>query len=262
MTLTLHRQRHLTLDDSILAANLPAGAGAYGAYVDGRWADLAAVRARFPRARILSIAVFARDNADCLDIENGDATPAQAAVWVPRQRRRGVHRPGCYESADLVDEVVARLTSAGLARPDFRLWSAHYGIGPHICGPDTCKACRTACDATQWTDAAPGLNGSRVDESLLLDDFFAGAVVPAVTEDDMVLIEHGKTPFSAPAGCTRLHFVSGEKREVTIQWIGGHAETAALEGMHGLDVAVPAGLRDGIIDVTGGIGGHVALSFD
>ena len=73
-----------------------------------------------------------------------------------------------------MDALVTALGGAGISRAEVRLWSAHYGQGKHICGPGTCGY--PAADGTQWTDTAPGRNGSEIDESLLKDGFFGGSV--------------------------------------------------------------------------------------
>jgi len=160
--------------DSITPGNLPPGADAYAGYVDGRFANLTAIRARFPGARILEIAVFASSDAECADCEPGDMMPSQVAAWVKRQQARGVHRPVVYASISQMPVVRAALGSAGITRDQVRLWSAHYGAGKHIC---------TGMDGTQWTDAAPGTGGSRIDESLLNDDFFQEADLPLTDAD-------------------------------------------------------------------------------
>lgn len=260
MTFTLHRQRYLTQDDSIRATNLPPGVPAYAGYVDGIWADYDAICARFPGAQVLSIAVFVADNADCLDIETGDATPGQAPAWTKRQHRRGLARPCLYASAGIMNLVHDNLTAAGLPRSSYRLWSAHYGSGPHICGPDTCKLVKVACDGTQWTDAAPGVNGSKVDESLLADNFFAGDL-PADAEDDMEFwLEHGKHPVSLLPGKTTLRFFDGEKRDIEVQWAGAHTEKFTLDGMKPVQVTAPAGVEDAMVTVAG-LGGSVCVTF-
>ena len=48
--------------------------------------------------------------------------------------------------------------------------------GKHICGPSSCGY--PAADGTQWTDSAPGLHGSWIDESLLLPSFFPAPPKP------------------------------------------------------------------------------------
>ena len=109
---------YLTMLDSIPADQLPAGDSfAYAGYMDGEWADYDAIRARFPHAHVLSIAVFASHDADCLDIESGDATPDEAAGWYERQKARGVERPCLYASADAMEQEVVPILHGGRHRP-------------------------------------------------------------------------------------------------------------------------------------------------
>src|SRR5690242_10317159 len=123
----------ITMFDSVTASALPAGDFAYAGYVNGRFANIPQIRARFPGSDILSIAVFASADADCLDIEQGDATPAEAAGWVVRQLARGAARPCLYASVSTMNQVVAAMHAAGVPRSQLRLWSAHYTFRPHIC---------------------------------------------------------------------------------------------------------------------------------
>jgi peptidoglycan hydrolase-like protein with peptidoglycan-binding domain len=158
--------------DSIDAGELPSGDYAYASYVNGEWADYPAVVARFPSANVLSIAVSSGADADCLDIETGDATPSDAAAWYERQVARGVARPCLYADATTMSsEVVPVITAAGFDRSAVRLWSAHYA-GEHICGPASCGLVSIDMDATQWTDSALGRD---LDQSLLRADFFGPA---------------------------------------------------------------------------------------
>jgi hypothetical protein len=168
----------LRMLDSITPANLPPGADAYAGYADGRYANLTAMRARFPGKRILEIAVFAATDAEAADCEPGDMMPSQIAAWVKRQAARGVHRPVVYASISQMPAVLAALTASGVTRGQVRLWSAHYGAGKHICA---------GMDGTQWTDTAAGTGASLVDESLLPDDFFQEAPM-AITHADAATI--------------------------------------------------------------------------
>jgi peptidoglycan hydrolase-like protein with peptidoglycan-binding domain len=165
--------------DSIDPAQIPAGATAAAGYVDGEWADFDAIKARFPDANVLSIAVFPADDADCLDIETGDATPSDAAAWYERQRGRGVARPCLYADAStMASKIIPILQAAGgMDRASVRLWSAHYTYERHICGPSSCGATSIDMDGTQFTDAAAGAAGD-LDESLLLASFFDGQPAP------------------------------------------------------------------------------------
>jgi len=181
--------------DAIDVASIPLNAAAAAGYCDGSWPTILDLKARLPHAHILSIAVFAVDDADCLDIETGDATPGDAPDWVRRQQARGVYRPTLYANASTMPAVVERLTWAGIGLSEVRLWSAHYTYVAHICGPDSCAYPGVpACDGTQFTDTALGLS---LDESLLLDDFFAGPPKPPhhsaslVAGDDMFALTEG-----------------------------------------------------------------------
>jgi hypothetical protein len=173
----------LIMQDSITVANLTADADAYLGYVGGRFNTWAALQARFPRARLLSTAIAADEDAECCDREPGDLAASEIAGWVKRQMARGVHRPVVYASASNMPACLVALAVAGLTRADVRLLSAHYDAGKHICGPATCRLVTVAMDGTQWTDQAPGANGSRIDESILNDDFFEEAAMPLSTAD-------------------------------------------------------------------------------
>lgn len=158
----------ITMFDSVDTGLLPAGY-AYAAYVDGIYANYAAVKGRFLQSDVLSIAVSSASNADCLDIETGDASPESAAAWVTRQLARGTARPCLYADASEMIQVIEAMKAAGIPRSTLRLWSAHYTNSAHICGPSSCGTLPENADGTQWTDTARGIN---LDESLLLPDFF------------------------------------------------------------------------------------------
>ena len=159
--------------DTALNDQFPAGAAAYAAYVDGGLGDqpnYAYIVSTFPEAQHLSIALFASDNADVLDVEPGAAAPSDIPGWYSRQVARGIQRPVLYASASTMnDEILPVLSQAGIARAKTRLWSAHYGLGEHICGPHSCGQLSIDADGTQWTSSAMGLV---LDQSLLLDNFF------------------------------------------------------------------------------------------
>lgn len=155
---------------------------AYAGYVDGHIGDQpnhARICAAFPAAHHLSIALFAGDYADCLDVEPGAAVPSQLPDWYHRQLGQGVRRPCVYASVSAMrDEVLAVLHLAGIDRAGVRLWTAHYGQGEHVCGPKTCGELPVDADGTQWTNAYHGPSGV-VDMSLLADGFFGIPTPPA-----------------------------------------------------------------------------------
>lgn len=169
--------------DSDTNAAFPPGA-AYAAYVDGGLGDqpnYQAVKALFPAAHVMSIALFPDHDADCLDMEKGAAASTDFPWWYRRQRARGITRPVAYASASPMGQfVLPVLAGAGIARATVRLWTAHTGAGAHICGPATCGELPVSADATQWTFTAVGHLGLMLDMSLLLDNFFETPVASPV----------------------------------------------------------------------------------
>jgi len=174
--------------DTALNDQFPAGAAAYAAYVDGsigNQPNYAYIVSAFPKAEHLSIALFSGDNADALDVEPGASAPSDVPGWYDRQVARGITRPVIYASASTMnDEILSVLSQAGIARANTRLWTAHYGLGEHICGPSSCGALSIDADGTQWTSSAMGLV---LDQSLLTEDFFTGTSAdnPTVTEAEL-----------------------------------------------------------------------------
>ena len=173
--------------DTALNDQFPAGAAAYAGYVDGgvgNQPNYAYIVSAFPKAQHLSIALFASDNADALDVEPGASEPADIPAWYARQVARGIRRPVIYASASAMnDDVLPVLSQARIGRASTRLWTAHYGLGEHICGPASCGALSIDADGTQWTSSAMGLV---LDQSLLVADFFTGTTNnPTVTEAEL-----------------------------------------------------------------------------
>lgn len=171
----------LTMADSITPADLPVGYDSYLGYVDGNWPTAPVLRGRFPGKPVASLTVLGGDHvADGCDIENGDLSPASGAAWIRRRVAAGAWRPIAYASASVMPAVLTELAKLNVVRASVRLLSAHYGAGPHICGPGpgACGLVHIPMDGTQWTDTAPGNSGSRIDASLLQNDFF-GAHTPA-----------------------------------------------------------------------------------
>ena len=190
--------------DTTLNNQFPAGAAAYAAYVDGGIGDqpnYAYIVRTFPNAQHLSIALFASDDADALDVEPGASAPSDIPGWYARQLARGVQRPVIYASASTMNtDVMAVLSQAGIAPAETRLWTAHYGLGEHVCGPSSCGALSIEADGTQWTSSAQGLV---LDQSLLNGDFFATST-EAQLQSGQLNNGHGAfTVIPVPAGSAR-----------------------------------------------------------
>jgi len=170
----------LLLFDDTSPDLIPLTATAVGYYKDGAYADGTAVAKRFPHAALVGICVRGADDGDALDVETGDATIADIYSWLTRQITRKAYRPLIYISVSRVDDLMLTMDANKFERSAYRLWSAHYGAGQHICGPDSCKLTKTECDWTQWTDT---YGGASLDASLLSDEPFgpAPAAKPAVS---------------------------------------------------------------------------------
>jgi collagen triple helix repeat protein len=151
----------LRMGDAVTPANLPVGLDAYAGYMDGRYDDFSAIAAAEPHAWLLDLSVFLANAAEGLDVEAGDATVAEAPVFVKERIAAGVWRPVVYMSLDVMPAVIAACAAEGLPRSSYRLWSAHYTSRAHVC---------PGADGTQWVDHGGW------DESLLNSDFFAPAV--------------------------------------------------------------------------------------
>ena len=122
-----------TMYDGVTSSSVPAvGEPLVAGYTDGLFANLPALKKRFPHARIVGIAVTASyhgADAHVLDVEAGDATPAQAPGWVTAQRKLGVD-PTVYCNTSTWPQVKAAFTAARVAQPHY--WIAHYGVAPTI----------------------------------------------------------------------------------------------------------------------------------
>jgi len=166
----------IVMFDAVDISQIPAGPAAVAGYVDGAYQTAPALAARFPHAKLLTIAVIPAHDAEGLDVETGDAAPEDAPGWTRRQEARKVQRPCLYASVEPMQaQVIPVLKAAGITRASVRLWTAHYA-GKHICGPSSCGELSTDADGTQWTDQAFGRS---LDQSLLLADFFAVPPAPS-----------------------------------------------------------------------------------
>lgn len=162
------KPKEFTMYDSVDVEQIPEGAAAVAGYVNGRWSTYPKLSKKFPHAQRLSIAVSAAVDADCLDVEKGDADPWEAAAWVRRQLARGAKRPVVYTSVSQAPLVLKELKRKGITRNQIRLWTADYTFKPHLCSSKCGYDIGGKADATQYTDHALGRN---LDASLCSPDF-------------------------------------------------------------------------------------------
>lgn len=96
-------------------------------YIDGVWEWSEADWNLFPSSTVkVQITVTASANAgDVLDVENGDATPAQTEGWIKLRKGDGYDRPTIYCNLSTVPAVRAG-TGPYVLGADYDLWVADY----------------------------------------------------------------------------------------------------------------------------------------
>lgn len=140
----------MSLYDSVTAANEPDGPGNLGAgYGDGWYNNWAQVVARFGTRAVLEVCVNPADQVgNCLDVETGDANPADAPGWTARARTRGIPVVWNYCNASTWPAVIAAYLDAGARLPD-RWWIADYTGSPHFPAV-TVRSVTYTADACQY----------------------------------------------------------------------------------------------------------------
>jgi hypothetical protein len=123
-----------TMYDSTTAADIPSSATMVGGYVSpSSYAWDASDWARFPHAVQIHITPSASHTGvgvHVLDVERGDATPAQAPGWARAQRALG-QDPTIYCGEAAWQSVQDAFASAGEPQPHY--WVAAYpGTGPNL----------------------------------------------------------------------------------------------------------------------------------
>lgn len=150
----------LTMFDTVTPDQIPAVAEAVAGYVGGAWPTYQGLLTSHPHAKHLSIAVAADESADCLDVEKGDATIAQAPPWLqsPKAKAANTLKPVLYTSLSQAEELVRACAAAGIPRSGYLLWTAHWTKTPHLCGPECGLGFTGHADATQYDNRALGRN--------------------------------------------------------------------------------------------------------
>jgi hypothetical protein len=145
----------------------------------GSWPDADDERRLYPdlakRGRILDYAVHVDNDGTAADCEVGDMTVDQCVdIWLPRQIKRGVHRPGIYANLSrwLNEGLLSRLERYG---DKIRRIVAHY---TYQAGIDS--AIQKWCDMQQWSDRYAGRN---IDANSAKLNFFDTAPVPHPVHD-------------------------------------------------------------------------------
>lgn len=187
-----------TMYDSTTATDIPRNATMVAGYLPpSQFAWSAADWARFPNAVKVRIAIFASVNdGHVLDVEPGDATPAQAPGWVVMRRRAGVD-PTVYCNASTWPTVRAEFQRQRIPEPHY--WIARYDGVVNI---------PAGAVAKQY--ANPAVHGRGHFDLSAVADHWPG-VDPE--EDDMELIDPVDWDKVNAAGPTRLGWTILNMRE-------------------------------------------------
>ena len=110
--------------DAVTESNIPANATMVAGYVDGHYANIDRVRARFPHARIVTITPHGINDAEVADVETGDLTPAQGAEWARKKVAAG-KTPTLYCNLSTWPAVQQAVHAAGLDHK-VQYWIAKY----------------------------------------------------------------------------------------------------------------------------------------
>src|SRR5215472_2486636 len=162
--------------DSTTPTDIPLpGLQLVAGYVNGRFAWGPMDWGRFPAevARVhIDVDGTAYKTAGVLDVETGDATPPEAAVWVTARKRLGARATGytIYCNRSTINPVHAAMTAAGLAiGRDYTLWVATL---------DGTEILPTMTGVVAVQARGEAQTGGHYDESIVYDDLWHPAPVP------------------------------------------------------------------------------------
>jgi hypothetical protein len=110
--------------DAVTPTNIPADAQIVAGYLNGRYAWTASEWASFPNAVHVGISVRAAFlQGHVLDVEPGDATPAESVGWVKARRAAGAD-PTVYCNRSTWPLVRAAFAAAKVAEPHYWIATA------------------------------------------------------------------------------------------------------------------------------------------
>lgn len=147
----------ITLYDSTNAHDIPAMAQAVAGYVNGAYAWDETDWQMWEHVPTLRIDVLNEDVGNVLDVERGDATPADAPVWTNRARARGIELPVTYCNLATFPTVIGEFRRMGI--PEAAYWIADWTGAVHNVTPPA--------SAVQY--AYPPESGGHFDLSVVYD---------------------------------------------------------------------------------------------
>lgn len=180
-------------EDNVTVSNMTPGMYAYAGYGNGPYANMSAIRRRFPGKKYISVATSASGSYwvyDAIDIEPGTVGSTQASSfpkavtfirnWTKAKADNHHDRPIVYVMGSWIRPLVSYLTSHGIARDRYYLWTAHWGW-QHICGPTTCGLSPVNADGTQYIGDNSSVTGRNIDRSIFQSYVFGSGAAPVNT---------------------------------------------------------------------------------
>lgn len=150
-----------TMYDAVTPRNIPTSALLVAGYADGHYANVAALRGRFPHATVVTIAVAHTTRAMVADVETGDMSPATAVQWA-RDTMHDVDNSllTIYANTSTWPLVKAAFRAAHVSLPQW--WAAHYTGIPHLeAGSVATQYVDTGGYDLSWVaDSWPGVDSS------------------------------------------------------------------------------------------------------
>ena len=147
--------------DSVTPAAIPRGTPVVAGYVDGPYGPndpygsgwTAAAWQRFPGSLLVPITTKGAAGARVYDIEKGDGTPDQGAVWCKSEIAAG-RRPTLYFSTSVEVSIVAALNGRGVPVSGVDFWGANWNGTANV---------PAGYVAHQYLANVPGVQGSAID---------------------------------------------------------------------------------------------------
>lgn len=224
-----------TMYDAVNAKNIPVDAAMVAGYIDTIripcWTQ--ADWDRFPRAVKVRIAKKHDTNdGHVLDVEVGDATPAQAPDWAGMRRAAGVD-PTIYCNRSTWPAVQAAFTAAKVAQPHFWIATA----------TGTAVIPAGAVAAQYSLDVAPGIDISVVADFWPGVDSAEDTITPSSTGEDLAMHVIPANPVddfvSVPAdGKGSLFIASAFGHQVAVLGLWAIGDTVNPNPGHGVATAL------------------------
>lgn len=122
----------LSGQDSVSPGGMQPGKDVYGGYGAGGYEDYEEVKRDFPGKLYISVSPYVVAGVDCLDIETGDAVPADGPEFVRGWHKVNTNLPMIYANMSTMPSVKDALNAAGLPRSAYYLWVAEWDESPNI----------------------------------------------------------------------------------------------------------------------------------